>query len=447
MDIVVVGAGQVGRAVAKGLHGEHSIVVVDHNPEKLDDLRYEADVMTYEGDGADLEVLEKAHTDEADMIIASTDDDRTNILVCATAGALNDDLFSIARVAETGFLKSWQYSKKAFNVDLMVGSDYLTARSLVQVGFRQMAQVVEYFDHGQIAMVEFNVPHDCHLAGEPVKEVDVYDGLRYAAVFHDEEMEVVGGDTVIPGGSRLLVIGRSEEVTNLGRELSTEEDDDKPVRRVFILGGGEIAHQTAKLIEERGLSPKIVEKDRERAEFLAKDLPDSFVLHEDATDPDFLRSEGLDRAQLVISALRPDERNLFTSLQSMHLGAERVVSVVHNTKYEALFEEFGVSVTVNPRNKVIEEILRHTRNRRLEKVAFVEDHRGEVLEVELDGDSILVGRPLMDAAEQLPREMVIGAVSRRDETIIPSGETELEAGDHLVIYADSTVVNEVVEKI
>lgn len=445
MKIVVVGAGQVGRAVAGGLHDDHEIVVVDHDPDKLDNLRYEADVMTYEGDGADLQTLEKAHTPDADMIIASTDDDRTNILVCATAGAINDDLFSIARVTETGFLQSWQYSKKAFNVDLMVGSDYLTAQSIAQIGGRQMAQSVEYFDRGRIEMVEFNVPADSEIAGKTVREADVYEGLRYAAVFDDDEMEVVGGDTRIEGGCRLLVIGKAGEAAKLGRTLM--HADHEPVRRVFILGGGEIAFQTAKMLQERDIDPKIIEQDRERAVHLAKRLPDSFVLHEDATDPEFLRSEGLERAQLVVSALRPDERNLLCSLQAKQLGADRVVSVVHNTKYEPLFEANGVDVTANPRNQVIEEILRHTRRRPLQKVTFVEDHRGEVLEIELDADSLLVGRPLKEAAGDFPDAMVIGAVSRRGKTIIPSGNTQLEAGDRLVIFVDASVVSEVMDNV
>jgi trk system potassium uptake protein TrkA len=445
MRLVVVGAGQVGSTVAKGLDTNHDIIVVDHDPEKLDSLRYEADVMTFEGNGAEIEVLEEVNTSEADMVIASTDDDRTNILVCGTARALNPDLFAIARVANTGYLKSWMYSKKAFNVDLMVGSDYLTARSIVQVGFQQMARSVEYFGRGRIEMAEFNVPADCSFAGQTVRDADLYKGLRYAAVFDGDEMEVVGGDTVIPPGGRLLVIGRSQDVRDFGKEIT--DTKTKEVNRVFILGGGEIAYQTAQLMEQRGISPKVVESDRERAEFLAKNLPDSYVLHDDATDPKFLEEEGLPRAQLVVSALRPDERNLFTALQSIHLGADRTISVVHENKYIPLFERFDVDVTVNPRQEVIEEILSYTRERQLERVAFVGMHHGEVIEVELDADSPLVGGPLKETIHAFPDALVIGAVSRGGDILIPEGDTVLQPHDNLVIFADSDIVEEVVETI
>ncbi|MFU8805975.1 MAG: NAD-binding protein, partial [Bradymonadaceae bacterium] len=181
--------------------------------------------------------------------------------------------------------------------------------------------------------------------------------------------------------------------------------------------------------------------------FLAQHLPKSIVLNQDATNIEFLKTEGIARAKIVVSALQPDERNLFASLQAMHLGAERVVSVVHEGKHQSLFEAFGVEVTFNPRKEVIEEIIRHTRGRRLEKVAFVEHHQGEVIEVKLTKDSPLVARLLEEAILDFPAEMVIGAVSRNGKIIIPGGKTILKTGDDLVIFLDTKVVDEVVSKI
>src|SRR5690554_6033605 len=121
MKIVVVGAGQVGRAVASELAKGHDLVVIDSEAERLEDLRHSVDVMTIEGDGADLEILKEAGVPEADIIIASTDDDRVNILVCGIARMLSEELFTICRVADTAYLRSWEHTRKAFQVDLMVG--------------------------------------------------------------------------------------------------------------------------------------------------------------------------------------------------------------------------------------------------------------------------------------------------------------------------------------
>jgi trk system potassium uptake protein len=460
MKIVVIGAGQVGRSVAVELAKTHDITVVDSESERLDALRFVADVLTLEGDGADLDVLQEAGVADADIIIASTDNDRVNILVCGIARMLKETLFTIARVADTAYLRSWERTRKAFQVDLMVASNYLTAVSIASIVSEQLAREIEYFDDGRIEMAEFRVPADSPLANKKVKDCNVPSGLRFAAVFTGDAMEVAGGDTIVKAGSRLLVIGRTQAVGRFGQELRGEPQGKRPRRgikkwltarssstsmSIFILGGDEVGYQIARLLEERGMTPKIVEPDPVRAEYLASHLPRTFVLNDSPRDPEFLKTEGIGRADLVIAAMWPDELNLFVSLQAIMLGAKRVVSVVHDKKYEELFGRNGVELTFNPRTEVIEEIIRHTRGRRLEKVAFIEDHRGEVIEVKLDKGSFLVGKSLEEATRHLPAKMVVGAVSRGGEVMIPHGKTVLREGDDLVIFVDAAEVDAVME--
>jgi trk system potassium uptake protein TrkA len=213
----------------------------------------------------------------------------------------------------------------------------------------------------------------------------------------------------------------------------------------MILGGGEIGFQTARMLEQRGLQPRLVEKDPDRAQALAQELPDTLVLQNDATDPKFLRREGVADADLVVSALTPDERNLLTSTLSLDLGAERVLSVVHRDVYESVFTSSGIETTVNPRREVIEEILRHTRVRGIEKITFVEGDRGEVVEVTLMAESPLVGRPIEEGVEAVPYNFVVGAVTRNGEVLIPRGKTVLEPQDHLVLFVDAEEADEVLE--
>ena len=443
MKIVVVGAGQVGSAVAKDLSISHEIVVVDFDASRLETLRGQADVMTIEGNGADLDILVAAGVEQADILIASTDDDRINILVCATAHAIHQELFTIARVTHTGYLKSWEHSQRAFSVDLMLGSDLLVAKSVVQVIFEQMAQQVAYFADGRVEMAEFRIPSSCDLAGQAVRNVDIYEGLRYAAVFVDDEMEVVRGDTIIPADGRILVIGCTDDVHRFGERIGGKEDSSAD--RVFLLGGGEISFQIARLLQARKSSTKIIVQDADRADELAELLPHSLVLQADPLDPEFLRSEGIHRAAVAIAATPHDEKNLLAAQQARYLGARRVLSVVHEQRYQSLFEHVGIDATFNPRNKVVEEIIRHTRSGPLAKVTFVEHHRGEVVEVKVPENSPLAARSVADAMKALPVEVVIGAILRSGRVIIPTGETTLEVGDTLVIFASTEVVNEVLE--
>lgn len=446
MKIVVIGVGQVGRSVAHALCDEHEVVVVDKNPERLERIRSETDVLSYEGDGGNLDTLETAGVSTADLVIGSTSDDRSNILICSTAQALNEETFTIARVAETEYLSTWSQLREAFNVDYMVGADYLTARSIVDVAGLPTARDVEFFGQGRIEMAEFTIPPESPLAGTVVRNLDLGDNINLVAVFNQDQMEIVRGDTHLQPEARLLVIGPPDQILNFAGSLSPPFRTDQ-ARHVMILGGGEIGYQTARMLEERGIEPRLVEKNPQRARHLAQALPDTLVLQNDATDPDFLRREGAPDTDLIVSALTPDERSLLATLLSRNLGAEQILSVVHNSAYESLFDVNGVDVTVNPRREVIEEILRHTRERDVEKMTFVERGQGEVIELKLEPDSPLVGRPLEAAIQEIPHHFVVGAVVRDRRVLTPRGNSVLQRGDHLVIFVDAEHSDEVLDQI
>ena len=446
MKVVVIGVGQVGRSVAYALAEDHEVIVVDKNPDRLDSVRSETDVLTYEGDGAKVDVLKTAEVQSADLVIGSTSDDQSNILICSTARALSSDAFTIARVAETEYLSTWSQLREAFNVDFMVGADHLTARNIVEVVGLPTARNVEHFGEGRVVMAEFTIPEASPIAGQTVQELRLSNGVNLVAVFNDQQMEIVRGTTCLRPGSRVLVIGRPSQVEQFAGTL-TPKARVREARRIMILGGGEIGYQTARMLEQRGLQPCLVEKDPDRARTLAQELPDTLVLQNDATDPKFLKREGVADADLVVSALTPDERNLLTSTLSRDLGADRVLSVVHRNVYESVFTSSGIDTTVNPRREVIEEILRHTRVRGVEKITFVERDRGEVVEVKLTAESPLVGRPLQDAVQDVPHNFVLGAVVREGEALIPRGKTVLEPRDHLVMFVDADVSAEVLEAI
>ena len=446
MKIVVIGVGQVGRSVAHTLAEDHEVIVVDKDPERLDSVRSETDVLTHEGNGAKVDVLRTAKVPEADLVIGSTSDDRSNILICSTARALNQNAFTIARVAETEYLATWSQLREAFNVDFMVGADHLTARSIVEVAGLPTARDVEYFGQGRVVMAEFTVPEDSPVSDQSVQSLSLTEGVNLVAVFDDNRMEVVRGSTHLQAGTRLLVIGQPGQVERFGTRLAPESQL-RQTRHVMILGGGEIGYQTARMLEQRGLEPRLVEQDPDRAQTLAQELPNTLVLQNDATDPSFLDREGVADVDLIVSALTPDERNLLTSVLSRELGAPQVLSVVHNGKYESVFSSSGIDVTINPRREVIEEILRHTRKRGVEKITFVEDDRGEVVEVELSEDSCLTGRPLQEAAEEVPHNFVLGAIIREGEVLIPRGKTVLQGRDHLVLFVDAEVADEVLQAI
>ncbi|MDJ1431116.1 Trk system potassium transporter TrkA [Halostagnicola sp. A-GB9-2] len=441
MRIIIVGAGEVGSNIAAGLADDHDVVVVDSDSERVESITYSLDVLAIEGDGTTRSTLEEAGIEDADMVIASTDGDETNIVVCGAAKTV-DDPFTIARVKNTTLLRTWEQADGAFGVDFMVCTNLHTAETIVKIAGLPGAHDVDTFADGLVQMAEFEVDPESPIAGETVSEADRYESLTFAAIFRDDDVVIPTGETVIEPDDAIVVIGSSESVRGFASSLTpapTLEDANE----IVIVGGSEIGYQTARLFEEEGLSPRLIEEDHERARELAECLPETLVLESDATDIDFLVREHIDESDIVVAALDSDEKNLLVSLLAKRIGVERTVGVVEYGEYVDLFETVGIDVAVNPRLVTSEEITRYTREQRTENVAMLESDRAEVLEFEIDHDSLLFGNRIRDAISKLPDGVVIGAITRDGELITPRGETTVELGDHVVVFVETEVLSEV----
>jgi trk system potassium uptake protein TrkA len=438
MRVIIVGAGQVGSSIAGSLAESHEVLVIDVDADRVEALTYSTDVLAIEGDGASLETLREAGVADADMVIASTDVDETNIVTCGTAKTLSD-AFTIARVKNTKFLDTWHNAEGAMGVDFMVGTNLLTAQKIGRIVGLPAAHNVETFAGGQVQMSEFEVPEGSPIDGETVQEADRFDSLTFAAVLRDDEVIIPTGATRIGATDSVVVIGSQSSVRAFASEVAPHSNG---VREVLIVGGSDIGELTASLLEEQGLHPKLVERDPERARELAEQLPATTVLESDATDAEFLEREHIGDVDIVVAALDSDEKNLLASLLTKRLGAERAVAVVDDGEYVKLFETVGVDVGVNPREATAEEITRFTRERHAENVAIIETDLAEVIEITIDEESVLADRPIRESTDDLPDGVVIGAITRDGQYVTPRGDTVVETGDSAVVFADAAVLEE-----
>jgi trk system potassium uptake protein TrkA len=447
--VIVVGAGQVGSSIAESLADEHEVTVIDIDEERVDALTYDLDVLAIQGDGASLSTLREAGIEETDMVIASTDADEINIVTCGTAKTVGDP-FTIARVKNTNYLETWEQAEGALGVDFMVGTNLLTAKAATQVIGLPAARDVDTFAGGRVQMAEFEVPEGSPICGQTVQEADRFDSLTFAAVIrkHDgeedgqeakDEVVIPTGATVIQAGDEVVVIGSSGSVQAMAAEIAPHASGASDV---LVVGGSDIGYQVARLLERRGLRPRLIEQKPERARDLAEQLPDTTVLESDATDREFLEREHIDEVDAVVAALDSDEKNLLASLLAKRLGAGRAVAIVDDGAYVRLFEEVGVDVGINPREVTAEEITRFTRERYAENVALIESDRAEVIEFTVDEESVLAGRTIAESAADLPDGVVIGAIARGDDFVIPRGGTTVEVGDSVVVFVDTDVLDE-----
>lgn len=444
MKVLVIGAGEVGSSIARSLSESHEVTVMDVDSDRVDTLTYELDVLAIEGDGTDIANLREAGVTDADMVIASTDGDETNLAVCGSVKAISD-AFTIARVKRRTYLDTWQSGTDVFGVDFMVCTDLLTAQSIARIIGLPTAIDVELFADGAVQMAEFEVPAGSPVAGETVREADRFDGLTFAGIATDNGIEVPQGDSRIEAGSRVIVIGRPPSVRSFAAAVTPRGSESGD--NVVIFGGGTVGVLLAELLQDRGLVPRLVEVDGDRAREIAERLPDTTVIEHDATDREFMEREEIGDADVVVATLDSDERNLLVSLLASGVGAGRTVALVDDGSYVDTFEAVGVDVAVNPRKVAAEEVTRFTRETRTENVAIVESDRAEVLEIAVEEDSILAGRSVSESIPELPAGVVLGALTREEEVIIPRGDTVIQPGDHVIVFVETENIDAAVDQL
>ncbi|UHQ98423.1 Trk system potassium transporter TrkA (plasmid) [Natrinema zhouii] len=444
MHITVIGAGEVGRAIAATLSGLHKVVIVERDQRIVEELTYAHDVLAVHGDGREIKTLQQARIEQADLVIACTDDDEVNTVICGTAKLISD-AFTIARVRHRTLYETWDGHPDAFGVDHMICTNLLTSKAIFRISGLPSAREVDTFANGLVRMAAFEIGPDSPIIKRPVREIDSDDSLTFAAIFRNEELLIPSGKTVIQPGDSIVVIGSTHAVENFAYVISTSlrsQTDD-----IIIAGATKVGVQTAKLFEEHGYNPRLVEQNSDKAREVAEALPNTTVFHGNPTDMDFLNREQVGEADLMISALEHDEQNLLVTLVARQLGVDETVAVVENQEYTGLFETVGVDVTVNPREETAEEIVRFTRLSPTENIVILEHNRAEVIEVEVAQDSILTDRKISNSITDLPDGVVIGAIARDDELVTPRGSTIIKSEDHIILFVDADILDEVTEAI
>ncbi len=440
MRVVIIGAGEVGTSIAGNLSSDHDVVVIESDEQRAEELQFEFDVLTIAGDGTSMAVQEEATVGEADMFIACTDNDRTNLVACGTAKTLGDP-FTIARVKSIEYLRTWDRKHGAFGADHVVCSDLLTAENIVRVIGLPTAIDLDLFVGGTVHMAEFEIVEGSPVAGQTVAEADRFDSLTFVGLFCGDELVIPDGETRIETGNRAVVIGSPESVRAFGADIAPEDTSER-AEDVVIAGGTEIGYHTARLLEEQSTKPRLIEADEDRARDLAEDLPNSVIMNHDATDTDFLTREHVDESDVMIAAMESDERNLLIAVLAKRLGVKRVIAVVDNTEYVTLFEEIGIDVAINPRDVTAEDITRFSFENVAENLAVLENDQAEVLELQLDSESSIVGKTIMELDTELDGRFVVGAITRDGSLITPRGDTEIHAGDKIVVFVETSFADE-----
>lgn len=434
MRIVVVGAGEVGYHLADRLSREqHDVAVIERNPDLAGRIQAQLDVLVVEGNGASLSVLEKAGIDRADLLLAVTNFDEVNLIACLIAAQFEVDL-KVARISNPEYYeRRGVLEERKFGADLLINPEKECAREILKLFHRTEASDVAEFAGGRIVLLGLPIREDAPIAGRTLEEIGrELEERHFLTVAIDRN-----GDSIIPDGTTRLMAGDEiyllAEAPHLGEAYHLLGLEKHQMRRAMLLGGGRVGLALARMLEREGIQPTIIERSRDRCVTLAEDLDTALVLHGDATDLELLKQEGIAESDGLAAVTSEDETNLLASLLCKELGARKVVTLLKRSEYIPLVSRVGVDAAVSPRLSTANRILQHVRGGRILSMAVMERNRAEAMELEVVPGSHPAGRRVRDL--DLPKGAILGSVQRGEEITIPRGDTRIQAGDRVVVFA------------
>jgi trk system potassium uptake protein len=447
MRVIVCGAGQVGYHIARTLAAEdNDITIIDVNEALVEKITGSIDVKGIVGHASHPDTLDRAGAANAELLIAVTQSDEVNMVACEVAHSLFEVPTKIARVRSQAYLDgSWSklFGRDGVHVDITISPEIEVARA---IGRR--LQVPGAFDMIPLAddlvrLIGVRCDEACPVADTPLRQL--------TSLFPDLNIVVVGivrgARAFVPSGDDAMLVGDEvyfvAETTHVKRALTLFGHDETAMRRVVILGGGNIGLFLAQEIEQSGaaMSAKIIEFGKDRAELVAEKLGRTVVLHGDALDPDLLEEANIRAAESVIAVTNDDETNILASLLAKRAGCRRAVTLINKTTYSALVSSLGLDVVVSPRAITVSTILQQVRRGRIRSVHSLREGFGELIEAEALETSSIVNKPLKEA--RLPDGVIIGAIVRGSKVIIPRAETVSRPGDRVILMTTAAAIKSV----
>ena len=438
MKIIIAGAGKIGRSVAAILAEEgHDITVIDHDPETISAISNELDVICVEGSATNPEILRGAGAESADLLMAATEQDETN-MVCGISARKLGTRHVIARVRDPEYLSQSEFLREVLGLSVIVNPEYECAKEISRILRFPSAVRVDAFSKGSAEIVEYRVREGGKLDGMQLKLLVRELGARVLVGVVDRGSEAIipNGDFVLRAGDRLSITGSANE---LRRFFVACGDYQRPVRRAMLMGGSRVAVYLARMLLESGMDVTVVERDRERCDRLIDLVPKAHIVCGDATRSDVLLEDGLNAADAFVALTGEDGDNIITSMYARERGVPKIVAKVNREHFSDILESSGLDSIVTPKDLVAQQLARYVRamnnslDSSMETLYRLADGQIEALEFKIGSGSALVGVPLKEL--KLKPNILISTVIRGTHSIIPDGNTVIRAGDHAVIVA------------
>ena len=440
MNIIICGAGRVGFTIAKLLSEQnHSITVVDQSSEDIQKINDSLDVKGIVGKATYPSILEKANATEADMIIAVTKNDEINMLVCQIAYTVFNVPKKIARIRSQDYLNpkfSKVYNKENLPIDVIISPEIEIAKSILRKLEAPGALDNVPFANNKIRLLEISINKTCPLINiklnEITKKFPKLDANILGVIRKENFIILKKNDVMKENDKAYVIINASQmELT-----LSAFGHDEKISNKILIIGGGNIGFNLAKNIEQAFDSArvKIIEKNKERAEYIADELNNSIVINGDGLDEDVLSEANLEEVETVLALTNDDENNLMVSVLVEKFSKDkRTMALINKPNYSLLQSSLKIDDLIDPRMTTVSSILKHVHKGTIETAYSILNGDYEVIEAEIIETSELINKELRNS--NLPEEIRIGAILRKEDIIIPRSSFIFQKKDIVVFLA------------
>jgi trk system potassium uptake protein TrkA len=468
MRIVILGAGQVGSSVAQSLVSEsNDITVVDSNRDRLDYLQVRLDLRTVAGNAVLPSILRDAGLADADMLIAVTQSDQTNLVACKLARTVFNVPTRIARLRSPEFLDNPELlCDENFAVSYALCPEQVVTDYLLKlVEFPEALQVLS-FAGGRVALVAIRAYAGGLLVGRPIKEMREHLGAdvdaRISAVFRRDHALPPTGDTIIEDGDEVFVLAAEEHIRRVMIEMRRMT---APVKRVIIAGGGNIGLRVAQRLEGKCLV-KVIESNPARTQTIANYLGNGLVLLGDATDEELLQQESIDETDLFLALTNDDEDNIMSASLAKTMGCQRVVALINRRAYADLVLGGPIDIAISPALVSIGDLLTRVRHGFVVKVHSLRRGAAEALELVVYGDAkssrvvgrqvddlpVIPGATLVAIVRDLDQSIDIAysglaKIKRKGRVVIAHKDEVIRTDDHVIVFCLNKAVVKKVEKL
>lgn len=439
MKIVIYGATEVGCLLATEFFEDHDITVIDKEENRTEEFD-KLDISFVQGNATDINVLKSADIINSDVFIACTPLDEANIVACLSAKKVSG-IRTICFVSKAEYQNTMELDKSNdylgdFFIDYVIWPEALLTQELFRIVTVAHALDVENFADGRARLLEYKVRPGSSIVGKMVKDCGFTRDTIIVGIKRNDLLFIPNGLTEINENDKLIFMGTSHSLDILAGTFFHEKEQ---VKSVAVIGGGNVGYMLAKSLEDMKIKTKIIEKDYDRCEFLAQELHKTLVINGDGTNLKILDEEEIGSSDVVISVTNNDEKNLLCSLLVKQLGVKRVISRVSKVLNVPLFEKVGIDIAVSPKTSAINEVRNDLDENDVDILATVEQGQAEVLEILVKDE--FNGKKIMDL--RFPAPAIIGVVQRRNQVIIPKGDTQLREHDILIIFTKADTAQQI----